>query len=306
MSTAGGKRPTCALFLGPTMGGKTTGAAKLCRRVGYRVVVLNGATYPYEEKNCEVSTGEWGEIPLKGHNITYVFEDVHRLKSAEREKVVTLLNYTARHHNSAVILISHSVSSNGLFSLLSFLTHVFVTQDRINLRMLKILLKYYMYPETCHAENSFLSLPPRGYLQLSPPSLEYHSLNSSLEKMDQDASPSPDTSNKEEEDSSAPFPKEKITPFFSHLPQKEVYNSLTDFVLRIIPARYISEKDLSISYRDKKGKNQKISLLDYLHFLATNAPPPLKILSFQRHMYKTTCFPHYLVKNTHMIQHCQK
>ncbi len=295
--------PLSILFLGPSGSGKSFGASLLCKRLGNPVVVLEGPVDTYKEKNSKVTAVSWDELPMKKRNITYVLEDLHRLKATTRETVAILTNYVSRHFQSAVIILAHSITGNGIFSILHFLTDIYVTSNQINIRPLRTLLRHFYYDDAAEVERKFLALKGGGYLHLQPQQRTCVALDSDLDivKARDDTpvgrTPSPEVP-------PAAFDRDKLVAFFAHLPQKSQYANLADYLLRIIPPNSVNNDDFSVSFRNKKKTIQKFSLIDYLHYLMSEEIPPRKILSFQRHLTRRACFPLSLVRNDHMKRFC--
>ncbi len=285
------QRPLAVLFLGPSGTGKSFGAALLCRRIGHRVTVINGPTEVYEKWNDRVDTTTWEELPLDDDRVTYVLEDLHRLKDASREVVATLMNYTSRHRLSTTIIIAHSFMANGLFSLLNFLTDIYITSNNVNLRSLRVLLKHFYYENANEVVECFLKLPPQHYLHMRPQQLSFVAVTSRLDSAEEPDSQGPE---------SAPLDKDDLIKYFSHLPDRQQYANLVDYILRILPPECITAKNLSVSFRNKKKEIKTLSLVDYLHFLMSEERPPAPILAFQRHLFRTACFPSTLIRNKHM------
>ncbi len=292
------QRPLGVLFLGPSGTGKSFGASLLCRRIGHRVTVTNGPTEVYEKWNDQVDATPWEELPLDDDRVTYVLEDLHRLKESSREVVATLLNYTSRHRFSTTIIIAHSFMSNGLFSLLNFLTDVYVTSNNVNLRSLRVLLKHFYYENANEVVECFLKLPPHHYLHLRPQQLSFASLTSRLDPASSACAP-PAASDPSGAVKTT-LDKDDLIKYFSHLPDSQQYANLADYILRILPAECITAKTLSVSFRNKKKEIKTLSLVDYLHFLMSKEKPPAPFLAFQRHLLRTACFPSTLIRNEYM------
>ncbi len=298
-------RPLSFLFLGPSGSGKTYGALLLCEELeSSYIAVVNGPTEAYEGSGRQVRAVTWEELPIERKNVTYVLDDLHRLKDSNREVLATLTNYTARHNDSNVIIVAHSIQSNGLFSILQFLTDVYITPEKINLRALRLLVKHYFYQEAGEIEKMFLALPKNSYLHLQPQRKTFRvarrknmmdNSNLGLKALEQDS--------EEEGEEALPLEREKLIAFFTHLPERNQYENLLDYILRIIPSHLIRSSDFAITFVDKKKKVQRFSLIDYLHYLmSTDEVPPRKIMSFQRYMSRQYCFPLSLIKNNHMKQ----
>ncbi len=288
-------RADTRLIVGPSGSGKTYAAAILCHKIGKKIILVNGRK---EEFNATpyvlpaIEESDYSDLPLKESNLTYVLEDIHSIKPKEREAISVLLNYTSRHSKSPCILISHSLHNTGIHSLLNFLTDIYLTREKVNLRVLKTLLRYYSYPRQEEVEKTFLNLKPRQYLHLQNCDQTWNVLDD--EMMKREERETDETVNATDVD------KEKILSYFSHLGNKESISCILDFLLQNLPSYCITPKDLSVAFKTKKGKVKKISLLDYLFYLNAQNVPPRDIKLFHRFLTKNTCFPRMLCTNANL------
>lgn len=282
------------LIVGASGSGKTSACLALCNQYNFPVTLFNASLRDYSLLKPVARLGTWGEkLDVKKH--TLVVEDIQSLKPAQKEFLSHLLNVVSRHQNCVIILIAHSLHGNGLFALINFFTNIVVTAGTINLRNLRELLRHFMYEESEAVENVFLSMNARDYLMLKPHERVFSVLSTSMSTTSEDAPA---------EMASKDIKREKVLSYFAHLPNKQMYNNLFDFLMANIPNNVIRPSDVTILVLTKNGKKCSVSLLDYMYFLLekNQGYVPSDVLLLHRHFKKMFRVPDMFVKNKLFIE----
>ncbi len=273
------------LIIGQSGTGKTFGASLLANRASKPVVVLNSPAGAYREliePSISVRGGDW-ETPWSGGK-TYVIEDIHSLSERQLRACRQLLNYTSRHQDCCVLMLSHAVNKNGIFSLISFFSNILFTNTLSNLRALRCALKNLYFPEAERIVEKFSSMRDHQYLRLTPSQHKVDVLNSNLEPL-----------------SSSGFDSSEIMVYFRHMPNQAHYQSIITFLHKNLDTNYIRSSDLSISAVSKGGKKVKVSYIDYIHaLLDPRCRPSPEILQLHKLLSKSIVFPNLLVANPYM------
>jgi tRNA uridine 5-carbamoylmethylation protein Kti12 len=291
------------LLIGQSGSGKSTCAALLSRKFGKPIILIHGDKQDYSclVGHLPIKERDLESVSLDKRNTTYILEDLHNISKSQREKVVYLLNYSSRHNFNNCILISHALHSNGLYSLLPFLSHIYLTWDLINVRVLHTLMRYYCYSSQETMEETFKNMPKYHYFHLKPKTLTWNIVDSNLDPLDTQTTQGPTVEN--ECMSSQTINKAVILDYFNHLTDKKQYQLLLDFLINNLPAGWLHWPDLSIHALTYGNKMLKISLIDYLSVtLSPNTLPSVPVKAFHKYLCNQICFPQTLVKNAYLLQ----
>ena len=282
------KEPLNILVCGPSGSGKTYAACKIAEATGNRVVVLNASPNEYAELK-DMERGNWDELPTEEDNVTYIIEDIAGLTQRQRKTLFHLTCYVSRHRSCPIILITYQLHCTGISSLLNFVTDVYFTNAKINLRALKTCLSHYMYTDVEGAEKTFSKLTQGEYLHLEAQIGRYRRVTmGGASKSKQDD---------EEGGEGEPTHLENLMIYFAHREDAEEFRTLLRFLLANIEAKLIDKKDWSVTASTKAGEKMKLSLLDYVEALRGTARPSQETIALHSLLCKSCCLPQMLVKN---------
>ena len=279
-------RPVNIFILGPSGSGKTRGAANLCKVLARPILLVNAPPHDYKGTGLPVTPVSWDELDSNWSNCTIVVEDIHALNIKQRETLAKICTYTSRHCSVNTILISHSIFRNFMFSLLGFMTHIYITRDRVNTRLLKTVLRHFCYSDVGEVEKAFFSLRPYNFLVLNILELGFAKVDSTMTP---------------EENSTGTSLKQKVLAYFDHLDNRDQYSLIYIFLAANIPHESIRHSDLSVSVQTRQGQPLRFSLIDYIFLLnEPDVTPDPTIESFHRYLQSYVCIPRFLVKNRRM------
>lgn len=278
------------LIVGKSGGGKSFFAERLCANFApSKVVLLNNKKKKPDLGGVEVLELGWKDVPLPGETrVCYLIEDVVALAGEARTKTYELLNVTSRHTNSPVIVVTHSAVGTGLFGALSYVNNVVLTQDRVNKRALKLLLRHFLFEDPDQVEAKFNRLKKRQYLLIRPSEFRASAVDADMRA-----------------DADETRPAATKDDLLAHFPPDA--GPLVEFLINNMPAGAIRQPDLSVHCREKGGGLVRISFIDYISCLRDRgACPDNDLRRLHRLLCRTICFPSTLVANTTLLRLSQE
>jgi hypothetical protein len=140
-------RKVC-LIVGKSESGKTTLAKRLLEGVPGPVRVVNDKTGHFEAATAtpggeKFQSASWEEL-AKLKNCAVLVEDLIGTTPAEFAALQHLVSYKCHHDSvSPAVLVTHSIQKNNLQGILNYLTHVYFTASKCNVKSLRVVLDDY-------------------------------------------------------------------------------------------------------------------------------------------------------------------
>lgn len=311
------------MFLGETNAGKSTAARKFLASEGLAVSVLNDNTGNTLLPGFERVT--WEEaLAVKGCNL--LVEDLIKCSDKEVAVLQKILSFNAHHEGiPTVVLIAHSSTNNGIFTLLQYLTHVCFMNKRTASKSLGNVLESYNFSRGERREKMAAFLDGLGrsehdYWVLEVNTGKFERQPGSLGRSPgnvaavggvaggvQPALPAADTlaaqqlrQQQEREGLLTGYRKtaETYLGLFAQEPKKAL--AIFDFVMAKTPLQSLSVVDLNFTLRDrKKDQVVNVSLLDYLHTLTTQTKPSRPVLDLHAYLVRYVTLPRCFIANSH-------
>jgi hypothetical protein len=280
--------------------GKSFTAARLLENEK-EVHVFNGK----EGKEAVTNPVEWYKpvkwtklLDLRGPGVAVLGDDLMNLNKFQFETLQTLMNYNARHYEvSPVVLCCHSVLNNKIFGLVTHLTHLYLTLAKTNSQSLAAVCGAFKYPKKVRNAmvDTFLAAEGEfGYFVLDLDRMTFsrggmQQQQVSLSKSE--LTPAPAEAYRKT--------AEAFLPLFCEEPKRAM--AVFEYLLPKLPLASLNPDDLTI-YLQKKttGVEVRISLIDYLHALNSEAKPSGEVVSLHRYLARYVRLPACFVKNKYL------
>jgi hypothetical protein len=131
------------LIVGKSESGKTTLAKRLLEAVPGPVRVVNDKTGHFQAGGEKFQPTSWEELG-KLRDCAVLVEDLIGTTPAEFAALQHLVSYKCHHDSvSPAVLVTHSIQKNNLQGILNYLTHVYFTASKCNVKSLRVVLDDY-------------------------------------------------------------------------------------------------------------------------------------------------------------------
>ena len=216
------------------------------------------------------------------------------------ESLQEILNYSSHHLNvNPVIIITHSAQKNGIYGLLPYLTHVYLSAVKSSVASLQAVLRGYQFekPEkdaiarkllSCEEQycHLVLDVEARDTSFVKAERQEGKARPVLIEKTLEKKRPSsayPTLRQQEEKEGKSLEGGEESTRaaakrFLGVLENKEIALALYDLIVRKLPGHKLDSADLNLTLKSADNKDEVISLIDYIGALTSKRSKPDKNL----------------------------
>ena len=232
-----------------------------------------------------------------------IADDLMDLSKKNFSHLQKLVNYTARHHRvSPVVLIVHSVTKNNLFSLVKHMDEFWFTLDKQNAPSLATVCDILLFEKVVKSSfvSRFLAEPGEfGIFVLSAQKRTLERLPGS--GGGGDVTSVGDVGRVPCGDPLAPYRRtaEAFLPHFCADPARTLV--IFNYIIEKLPLSAVDPATLTIKLaRRESGVALKLSLLDYLVMLTSEARPTGNLVALHRYVTKHADLPLCFVRNRHL------
>ena len=236
----------------------------------------------------------------KLHSCAVIADDLMDVSDENFTKLQELLNYSARHNSiSPVLLLTHCVTRNNIFSLLKHIGEFWVTLNKQNVETLYTICQALKFPRASKESfaSRFLAEPGQyGMFVLNAQKRTFERMPEGKEE-----GGAVDGGEVKPERDLEPFRRkaEEYLPHFFHDPARTMV--IFNYLLAKIPLGSLSHEDLVFTLKRKEsGLELRISLLDYLHAVTTDTKPSGEILSLHKYIKKHVELPMCMLRNRYL------
>jgi ABC-type oligopeptide transport system ATPase subunit len=286
---------TTILLIGRSGSGKST----LCRFILKQFKKYRKPIYVVNDpkKLTKYAPKEWHEIAqLK--QAALVVEDVIQAKPYQFEILQNLLNFKTHHDRvNPVLVIAHQLTKNNIFGIINSFTQIYITACKANIAAFKALLQYYGYPDKEKEEHlrMFRSITkPYQHICFDVEKMTFELTSFDMNDLSDDDGDD-ELSNsrgggKKGFSRKAALALAKATRFLTvdkdHAEKKV---ALFELIYPGLPPKGFCLKDMTVKLKTNKNTEAKVSLIDYITCLVSEAvtAPPTLLLQFHDYITET-------------------
>jgi hypothetical protein len=282
------------LICGQSNSGKTSAAKRELDEVDGKVhVISNNHTDDFKEaKYCKGGF----DVCHGLSNCAVFFDDVISCKKLEFEAIQKLVNFSGHHSNIGPIFIAcHSVMHNNLFALLEYLTHVWFTLAKSNVRSLESVLQFFKFDkeEKKNFSRTFLDDPDSfGIYELDVSKRTFGRIGKNW-----------DPGTNQETMTKPVIPASRYLELIQPEKRRKEAALILDLIQTKIPEKMLAGGDFTLTLKNNStGQNVSISLLDYVMSLTDEKCRPGKeLISAHKVMCKYVTIPKCFVANKRFL-----